>query len=156
MASINARKIIKTAERTTGIYELGGAGGGKWDCSGFVAHCLGFQGHPFSTGEQKGYILKNYPKFKDITDSIVVPGHYDKLKPGDILIWNDKNPKDGKYGEGPNGHTAIVYKNGTLIEATSKTPVPCTHRSISYRGSNHWTEGLRPPGGMIIVKWQGN
>lgn len=151
MPKINAKQIIRNAEKTHGVYVMGASGPSTWDCSGFVAHCVGiFPRGDFFTGNELEKLLA-LPGFKNISH-IVKARNWSALKPGDILIWN----KDGTTGEGANGHTAIVYKkDGTLIEATSSAP----GKLVPYRGRKvsaiPWQKAARPPGGISLIKWVG-
>ena len=70
---------------------------------------------------------------------------YGRLKKGDILVHNG-----AQGGAGADGHTAMIWIDGGIIESTGGIGVHTT-RFYEY----NWQIVIRGQGGIEIVKWTG-
>lgn len=144
----SAQKILKRSTEVSGKYRLGGSGsGGWWDCSAYVAYCVGysipFDHSDFTTANEREYLIDHWG-FKDVTNQVSL-GSGTGMKPGDVLI----------YKNSPYGHTVIYIGNGLIRGANGSTanatPVP-NEKPVGYKS---WTYCIRPPGEVYIDTWNG-
>lgn len=122
----------------------------RWDCSGFVGHCVGA-----STGERyfatptQGDWLSAHG-FRDVKSKVGLSNGAN-MRRGDILVYNKKGT-DGAYA---NGHTEIYWGNGQTLGARGGNGHPVglhTGGTTSVSRSDPWQECWRPKS-LAIIKW---
>ena len=111
-----------------------------FDCSSFVGTVWDVPGRPATPSmatiyAQNGFAVYTYGDTRS----------YGKLKKGDILVHNG-----AQGGAGADGHTAMIWIDGGIIESTGGIGVHTT-RFYEY----NWQIVIRGQGGIEIVKWTG-
>ncbi len=156
--AITAQSILKRSLQlpSNAVYQYSGSGPVGWDCSGYIAFCCGWTGHPFSTDEEKSYLINN-GGFTDVSSEVNF-SNGDGMKPGDVLILhrpNKFNPATGAWERVP-GHTAIYIGDGLIRHAGGKegSSIPKVN-GINYNPSDPWTQCVRPKGAVYIDTWNG-
>lgn len=123
-ATTNAQKIVSLAYSKLGCrYVYGTEGPTTFDCSGFVYWVVNHSGITGLSVPRTSDDLYYKYKANNIGTSIA------NAKPGDIILFSNNGAASGIC------HSAIYYKNGTMIHASSSdTGVVLT--SVSYSTSN--------------------
>lgn len=169
----NTRSQIEAvANRTDGLYGMGGSGTPsylekdkkgeytisktdpngtqRWDCSGFVGHCVGadFGSRYFATPEQGNWLSAH--GFRDVKTKVTLSNGAG-MRRGDILVYNKK----GTNGAFANGHTEIYWGNGRTLGARGGNGHPVginTGGTTSVSRSDPWQQCWRPKS-LAIILW---